>query len=48
LTVEAPQRRYDQRELFNGLRFIVRTGMQWRYLPHNLPPWTAVYQQTRR
>ena len=44
----APQRRYALRELFNGLRFIARTGMQWRYLPHDLPPWTAVYQQTRR
>jgi transposase len=36
------------RELFNGLRFITRTGLQWRYLPHDLPPWSAVSQQTRR
>jgi transposase len=26
----------------------VRTGSQWRYMPHDLPPWEAVYQQTRR
>jgi transposase len=40
--------RHDLREAFNGLRFIVRTGMQWRFMPHDLPPWPAVYQQTRR
>ena len=44
----APQRRHALRELFNGLRYIVRTGMQWRFMPNDLPPWAAVYQQTRR
>src|SRR5918998_1746763 len=44
----APQRRHDPREVFNGLRFIVRSGMQWRMMPHDLPPWDIVYQQTRR
>ena len=44
----APQRRHDLREVFNGLRFIVRGGLQWRLMPHDLPPWEAVYQQTRR
>jgi transposase len=48
MTENAPQRRYPLRELFNGLRFVARTGMQWRYMPHDLPPWTAVYQQMRR
>lgn len=45
---EAPQRRYPLREVFNGLRYIVRTGMQWRFMPNDLPPWHAVYQQTQR
>jgi len=45
---DAPQRRHSLRELFNGLRFIARTGLQWRFMPHDLPPWPAVYQQTRR
>ncbi len=45
---DAPQRKHALRELFNGLRFIARTGLQWRLLPHDLPPWHAVYQQTRR
>jgi len=45
---DAPQRTHPLRELFNGLRFIARTGLQWRMMPHDLPPWQAVYQQTRR
>ena len=45
---EAPQRRYQLREVFNALRWLVRTGAPWRYLPTNFPPWEAVYQQTRR
>jgi transposase len=42
------QRDHDLREVFNGLRFIVRTGAPWRFMPHDLPPWAAVYQQTQR
>jgi transposase len=34
--------------VFNALRYIVRTGSQWRYMPHDLPPWPVVYQQTQR
>ena len=45
---DAPQRRYELREVFNALRWLVRTGSPWRYLPNDLPPWTAVYQQTQR
>jgi transposase len=41
MTEEAPQREHD-------LRWIVRTGAQWRMMPHDLPPWAAVYQQTHR
>jgi len=45
---QAPQRRHGLREVFNGLRYIVRGGLQWRLMPHDLPPWDIVYQQTRR
>jgi transposase len=48
MSEDAPQRRHDLREVFNGLRFIVRGGLQWRLMPHDLPPWWVVYQQTRR
>jgi transposase len=42
------QRKYSSREVFNALRYLVRSGIQWRMLPHDFPPWAAVYQQTRR
>ena len=45
---DAPQREHDLREVFNGLRWIVKTGSPWRMMPHDLPPWYTVYQQTRR
>ena len=45
---DAPQRTHDLREVLNGLRWVVRTGSAWRYMPNDLPPWEAVYQQTRR
>src|SRR5215207_4519184 len=48
MTETAPQRRHDLREVFNGVRYIVKTGGQWLSMPHDLPPWPAVYQQARR
>jgi transposase len=45
---DAPQRKYELREVFNGLRWIVRAGAPWRMLPNDLPPWELVYQQTQR
>jgi len=45
---EAPQREHDLREVFNALRWIVRSGSPWRYLANDFPPWEAVYQQTQR
>ncbi len=45
---DAPQRQHSLRELFNGLRVIARAGLQWRFMPNDLPPWPAVCQQTRR
>jgi len=35
---EAPQREYSLREVFNGLRWIVRAGAPWRFMPNDLPP----------
>lgn len=45
---DAPQREHDLCEVFNGLRWVVRTGSPWRYMPNDLPPWEAVYQQSHR
>jgi transposase len=48
MVLDAPQRTHDLREVFNALRWLVRTGAQWRYLPNDFPPWPAVYQQAQR
>ncbi len=48
MTEDAPQRDYALREVFNGLRWMARTGAQWRMMPNDLPPWYTVYQQTQR
>lgn len=45
---DAAQRDYPLRDVFNGLRYIAKTGNQWRFMPNDLPPWTVVYQQMRR
>jgi transposase len=44
----APQRKYELREVFDALKWMVKTGSPWRYLPSDVPPWEAVYQQSRR
>src|SRR5262245_46113605 len=44
----APQREYPLREVFNGLRWLVRAGASWRMMPNDLPPWHVVYDQTQR
>ncbi|PYD77350.1 IS5 family transposase [Komagataeibacter sucrofermentans] len=45
---DAHQRHHALRELFNGLRYVIRYGIAWRAMPNDLPPWSAVYQQSRR
>ena len=48
MTEDAPQRQHALRELFNGLRYVIRYGIAWRAMPDDLPPWFAVYQQSQR
>lgn len=43
ITEDAPQRVYELREVYNGLRYIARSGAPWRWLPNDLPPWAIVY-----
>jgi transposase len=45
---DAPQREHELREVFNGMRYVVRGGQAWRMMPNDLPPWPAVYQQAQR
>ena len=48
LPLESAQRRHDLREVYNALRYLVRSGAPWRLLPHDFPRWEIVYQQTAR
>ena len=48
MSEDAPQREHDLRDVFDAMRWIVRTGSPWRYMPHDLPPWEIVYQQCQR
>jgi len=41
-------RKYSQREMVNSLLYLDRTGCSWRMLPHDLPPWQAVYAYFRK
>ena len=34
---------YEMREIVNAILYQGRTGCQWEYLPHDLPPRSAVY-----
>jgi transposase len=48
LPEESRQRVPALREAFNGLRYTVKTGAPWRWMPNDLPLWEIVYQQSRR
>lgn len=39
---------HTKREMLNAIFYLLRTGCQWRHLPHDLPPWKSVYTQFRR
>jgi transposase len=34
---------HDLREIFNAILYVNRTGIPWRYLPHDFPPYRTVY-----
>jgi putative transposase len=33
----------DLREVLNAILYLVRSGCQWRLLPHDFPPWSTVH-----
>ncbi len=35
-------REYAWREIVNGIVYLVRTGCQWRHLPHDFPPYLTL------
>lgn len=38
-------RKYPKREMLNAMLYLLRTGCQWRNLPNDMPPYTAVWEQ---
>ena len=37
------KRKYSYRVLLNAILYLVKTGCQWRMLPHDYPKWQTVY-----
>jgi transposase len=35
--------KHTRRSIVDGIRYVVRTGCAWRYLPADFPPWQTVY-----
>lgn len=42
------KRRVDLREIVNAIFYVLRTGCQWDYLPHDFPPHDTVYGYFRQ
>jgi transposase len=40
-------RAHPTREIVDAIRYVLRTGCQWRALPHEYPPWQTVYHSFR-
>lgn len=38
---------HDRRELVDAMRYVLRGGIAWRAMPHDLPPWRTVYHYFR-
>ena len=39
---------HARREVLNAILYVSRTGVQWRYLPHDFPDWQSVYSYFRQ
>ncbi len=40
--------RWPKRELTDAVLYFVKTGCQWRHLPHDFPPYSTVHSFYRR
>ena len=41
-------REHSIRDILDGIFYVLKGGVQWRMLPKDFPPWTAVYDYLRR
>ena len=37
----------DRREVVDAILYVLRNGVTWRALPHDVPPWKTVYHYFR-
>jgi transposase len=41
------ERIHELREIINAIRYVLRGGIAWRAMPHDLPPWSTVWTYFR-
>jgi putative transposase len=41
-------RTHDLREILNAVLYVLKSGCQWRMLPHDFPRWPTVYHYFRQ
>ena len=41
-------RTHSLRDVLDAIFYILKSGCQWRLLPHDFPPWSSVYYHFRR
>ena len=41
-------RSVNRREILCGIWYVLRSGCAWRLMPHDLPPWSTVYDYFRK
>ena len=41
------RRSVNMREILNAIFYLLRSGCQWRLIPHDFPPWTTVWTYFR-
>ncbi len=39
---------HSKHTIVNAVLYVVKSGCQWRMLPHDFPPWQSVYDHYRR
>jgi len=39
---------HERREIINAIAYVMRSGCAWRLMPHDLPPWSTVYDYFRQ
>lgn len=42
------ENKWPKRELMDAVLYFVKTGCQWRHLPHDFPPYSTVHSFYRR